>query len=206
MDWTLFPVFLVASLLVTLAPGPDNIYVLTRSAAEGRETGLAAAAGFGLGNLFHTFLAAVGISALIAASPVAFTIVKYAGAAYLAWIGYSILKDKSEIGDDTEFQPLSRWQVFRQSVIANMLNPKVAVFFLAFIPQYVNQEAGPVWLQFTVYGVFFALQAWLVFSVIALGSSGIGSLIRRKPSVQCYIKFVAGAVLIGLACKLVISK
>ncbi len=134
--------FLVASALLTIAPGPDIVYVLTRGVSQGRQAGLAAALGFATGCIFHTLAAALGVAALIRSSDLAFDAVRYAGAAYLVWIGIQALRHRASFtlaGSDGAKALLA---IYRQSVIGNVLNPKVTLFFLSFLPQFVNPQAG----------------------------------------------------------------
>ena len=126
--------FSATAVLLAFTPGPDILYVLTRGAAQGRRAGFAAAAGFSLGNLVHTFFAVVGLSALLASSATAFAVVKIAGAAYLVWIGIRLFRSPGGHASGGGLPDKALWTIFRQSVVANILNPKVAVFFLALFP------------------------------------------------------------------------
>lgn len=156
--------FLLTSIAVTVAPGPDNLQVLARGMAQGRRAGLVAALGFSVGCLFHTVIAAVGLAAVLRSSPLAFQLIKYAGAAYLIWIGIQALRAKGGLaqGGDVDAVPLAR--VFRQSVLGNIMNPKVTLFFLVFLPQFVRADAAHPGLQFLLLGVVFMLQTAVVFS------------------------------------------
>jgi threonine/homoserine/homoserine lactone efflux protein len=200
--------FLGAAVLVTLAPGPDILYVLARGVAEGRRVALAAAAGFASGVFVHTLLAVVGLSALIAASPTTFRAVKFAGAAYLIYVGVRMwleggptIEAKKASGGDAESMaatPGRAQRVFRQSILANVLNPKVTVFFLSFLPQFVDASRGAVTWQFATLGLVFAVQAWACFSVVALAAGGIGDRLRKNPRVGVWLMRIAGGVLIAL--------
>ena len=132
-----FLLFLATSIAITMAPGPDNLQVLARGMSQGRAAGLVAALGFAAGITFHTTLATLGIAALLRSSPIAFQAIKYAGAAYLIWIGIKALRSQGlATAHERPAQPL--WSVFRQSVFGNMLNPKVTLFFLVFLPQFIE--------------------------------------------------------------------
>ena len=158
--------FVVASVLLALAPGPDIIYVLTRGISQGRKAGIAAALGFASGCIFHTVLAAVGVAALIRSSELAFDLVRYAGAAYLVWIGIQALRHRSDFSIEAASEARALAAIYRQSVIGNMLNPKVTLFFLAFLPQFVNAEQGGVGLQMAILGAVFMT---LVPEVLKIG-------------------------------------
>jgi threonine/homoserine/homoserine lactone efflux protein len=200
--------FVGAAVLITLAPGPDILYVLARGMAEGRRVALAAAAGFASGVLVHTLLAVAGLSALIAASPTAFRAVKYVGAAYLIYVGLRMwlegrvtVEAKTAREEESELMreaPGRAGRVFRQSALANVLNPKVAVFFLSFLPQFVDASRGGAAWQFVTLGLVFAVQAWACFSAVALAAASIGDRLRKNPRVGVWLMRFAGAVLVAL--------
>jgi len=190
--------FIAASALLAIAPGPDVIYVLTRGIAQGTKAGLAAASGFASGCIFHTVLAAVGIAALIRSSPVAFDAVRYAGAAYLVWIGIQALRHRSSFSIDAQGEPRALATIYRQSVVGNMLNPKVTLFFLAFLPQFVNAAAGHVGWQMALLGAVFMLVTIVVFGAVAIFSGWIGEWVRRKPAIGSRLNVFAGFTFIAL--------
>jgi threonine/homoserine/homoserine lactone efflux protein len=190
--------FLVASTLLAIAPGPDVIYVLTRGIAQGRKAGLAAALGFASGCIFHTVLAAVGVAALIRSSEIAFDLVRYAGAAYLVWIGIQALRHRSAFSIDGASDARALAAIYKQSVIGNMLNPKVTLFFLAFLPQFVNSEAGNVGLQMALLGVIFMAVTVVVFGAVAIFAAMIGDWVRRKPAIGERLNVFAGLTFIAL--------
>jgi len=190
--------FIVASALLTIAPGPDIIYVLTRGIAQGVKAGLAAALGFATGCIFHTLLAAVGIAALIRSSDVAFNVVRYAGAAYLVWIGIQALRYRSAFSIEGAKDARALATIYKQSVIGNVLNPKVTLFFLAFLPQFVNMQAGHVGWQMALLGAIFMVQTVLIFGAVALFSGWIGDWVRRKPVIGERLNVFAGITFIGL--------
>ncbi|WP_298268238.1 LysE family translocator [Geobacter sp.] len=191
-------VFLVSVVLVTVAPGPDIIYVLTRGVSQGKRAGLAAAAGFSTGCIFHTALAAVGISALIRSSETAFTVIRLAGGAYLIYLGIGALRSRgvSLVGESTEVPPL--WSIYRQSIVANILNPKVTLFFLAFLPQFVVPSAGSIGLQLMGLGLIFMTVTILIFGTVALFAGFIGDRLLRTPAVAGRIRALAGLTFIAL--------
>ncbi len=190
--------FLVASALLTIAPGPDIIYVLTRGISQGPKAGVAAALGFASGCIFHTVLAAVGIAAIIRSSDIAFDVVRYAGAAYLVWIGIQALRHRSSFSIEGASDKRALATIYRQSVIGNMLNPKVTLFFLAFLPQFVNTQAGHIGWQMALLGVIFMIQTVVIFGAVALFSGWLGAWIRRKPAIGERLNVFAGVTFIAL--------
>jgi threonine/homoserine/homoserine lactone efflux protein len=190
--------FLVASAVLTIAPGPDIIYVLTRGIAQGTRAGIAAALGFASGCIFHTVLAAVGIAALIRSSPVAFDVVRYAGAAYLVYIGVQALRHRSSFSIEGARDERTLATIYRQSVVGNMLNPKVTLFFLAFLPQFVDARAGHVGWQMALLGVIFMLQTIVIFGAVAVFSGWIGDWVRAKPAIGERLNVFAGVTFIAL--------
>ena len=190
--------FIAASALLAIAPGPDVIYVLTRGIAQGRRAGLAAALGFASGCLFHTALAALGVAALIRSSPIAFDLVRYAGAAYLVWIGIQALRHRSAFSVEAASDTRALATIFKQSVVGNMLNPKVTLFFLAFLPQFVNARAGNVALQMALLGVVFMVVTIVVFGAVAIFAAMIGDWVRRKPAIGERLNVFAGLTFIAL--------
>jgi threonine/homoserine/homoserine lactone efflux protein len=190
--------FIAASTLLALAPGPDIIYVLTRAVSQGRKAGIAAALGFATGCIFHTVLAAVGVAALIRSSELAFDIVRYAGAAYLVWIGIQALRHRSSFSVEGASDARALATIYKQSVIGNILNPKVTLFFLAFLPQFVNAQAGNIGLQMTILGVLFMGVTIVVFGAVAIFAAMIGDWVRRKPAIGERLNVFAGITFIAL--------
>ena len=190
--------FVIASTLLALAPGPDIIYVLTRGLSQGRKAGIAAALGFASGCIFHTVLAAVGVAALIRSSELAFDIVRYAGAAYLVWIGIQALRHRSAFSIEGASDAKALATIYRQSVVGNMLNPKVTLFFLAFLPQFVDSEAGNVGLQMAILGIVFMVVTIVVFGAVAIFAAMIGDWVRRKRAIGERLNVFAGLTFIAL--------
>jgi threonine/homoserine/homoserine lactone efflux protein len=200
-----FLLFLAASVAITMAPGPDNLQVLARGISQGRAAGLVAALGFAAGISFHTTLAALGVAALLKSSTVAFEAVKLAGAAYLVWIGIKAIRTKGlSSAHERPSQPLA--VVFRQSVIGNLLNPKVTLFFIVFLPQFVNPHGGQsVMLQMFELGGVFMLQTVAVFSVFGVAAGMIGAYLKRRPKVGVWLDRLAGATFIGLGIRVALK-
>jgi threonine/homoserine/homoserine lactone efflux protein len=200
---TQLAMFAAASTVLIFTPGPDIIYVMTRGMAQGRKAALAAAAGFALGNFAHTFFAIVGLSALITSSATAFSCVKYAGAVYLIYLGIRMLKSRASAlvpqGREGELQCRV---IFRQSILANIMNPKVALFFLAFFPQFVDAGRGGVALQMLVLGCTFVVLTMAGFGLVALLSGEIGRWLNRRTGAGNLVGQLAGCVLIALGLRL----
>jgi threonine/homoserine/homoserine lactone efflux protein len=190
--------FLVAAAVLAIAPGPDIVYVLTRGVSQGRKAGLAAALGFATGCLFHTALAALGVAALIRSSELAFNAVRWAGAAYLVWIGIQALRHRASFSLAGGGDARALGVIYRQSVIGNALNPKVTLFFLSFLPQFVDAKAGHVGWQMALLGVLFMAVTVVVFGAVALFSGWIGERIRAHPAVGRRLNVFAGLTFIAL--------
>ncbi len=190
--------FLVASALLTIAPGPDIVYVLTRGIAQGRSAGFAAALGFAAGCIFHTLLAALGVAALIRSSELAFDVVRYVGAAYLVWIGIQALRHRASFALAGDGESKALRTIFKQSVVGNALNPKVTLFFLSFLPQFVNTGAGHVGWQMALLGAVFMVQTVVIFGAMAFFAGGIGAWVRRKPVIGQRLNVFAGVTFIAL--------
>lgn len=201
--------FIPTALLLAIAPGPDNLGVLALALSNGRRASLGFALGCAAGCLNHTVLAAVGVSALIAASPMAFSLLQWLGAAYLAWIGWKSLRaafsrpSETLPGDSAGQRFLPH---FRRGLIANAINPKVALFFLAFLPQFVRAEGWPAALQLAVLGTLFGLSAALTFCGVALGAGAIGNWLARRKSAYGVLQAATGVLFIGLALRLALSR
>jgi threonine/homoserine/homoserine lactone efflux protein len=198
--------FVIASLTVIVAPGPDNIYILTRGVAQGREVALASAWGMCSGLLFHTTFAALGLSVVVARSAAAFSVVKYAGAVYLIYLGVSALLGKEGFGTSAgEEHATQLRRFFLKGLTMNLLNPKVAVFFLAFLPQFANPGTSGTALRLMVLGLVFALLSVVVFSAIALFSGVLGDRLSRNPRYATALRLLTGCVLVGLGLRLALS-
>jgi threonine/homoserine/homoserine lactone efflux protein len=201
--------FVAASLAVIVAPGPDNIYVLTRGIAQGRKVALASAWGMCSGLLFHTTLAAVGLSAILARSAGALSLVKFIGAAYLVYLGIRALLSREEFSPSVEkIFTVKLRNFFLQGLTMNLLNPKVAVFFMAFLPQFVSPSvgtAGSVALRLVALGLVFALLSVVIFSAIALFSGVVGDRLSRNPRFATALQWSTAFVLVGLGVRLALS-
>jgi threonine/homoserine/homoserine lactone efflux protein len=201
-DPTSLALFFVASWILILTPGPDMLYVITRGIAQGRRAGVISALGVTMGILVHTLLAAFGLTVILQTSTLAFLIIKYVGAAYLIYLGVKALKDTGNLVIQTERPGLRMRALFWQGVISNVTNPKIALFFLAFLPQFVNRDAGYVALQMLVYGLLFATFGVVFLLVVGWSAGGIGRWLARKPRYVSTIRYLTGGALIGLGVRL----
>ncbi|WP_330230244.1 LysE family translocator [Nocardia sp. NBC_00508] len=189
--------FLLAAVTLVAIPGPNHLYITARSIAEGRRAGIASALGVETGTLLHVTAAAAGLSALIAASATAFGLLRYAGAAYLLYLAFRALRG----GNDRE-EPVmpssSLGRVYLDGVLVNVFNPKVVLFFLAFLPQFVDHHAGAVPLQIAVLGLVTALLGLGSDVVYALAAGSIGGWLRARPAFRRRQRYATGLVYLGL--------
>lgn len=197
--------FISASAALTLLPGPDIIFVLTQSISQGKKAGIATASGLCTGVLAHTTAAALGISALVYKSALAFEIVKYAGAAYLLYLAWHALKEREELISSAPVREADIPDLYRRGVFMNILNPKVALFFLAFLPQFVNINAGNIPAQMIFLGIVFMVQAWLIFSAISAFAGTVGEKIIQKPGIGKYINRGKAGIFAFIGIKLALS-
>lgn len=195
-------VFIVASAALGLTPGPDIVYVILRGAAQGPRAGLAAAAGLCTGIIGHTTLCVAGVSALLAASATAFMIVKFAGAAYLVYLGLRMWRDAkgADLADASGIQPLGA--IYRQTILMNLLNPKVALFFLAFLPQFAVPGAGPMALQLAVLGLVFMMVSFVVMAAAGIAGGQLRRLLADGSGATHIVTYAAGGILVALGLRL----
>ena len=197
--------FLGASMALTLAPGPDNLFVMTQGIARGRRPAIITALGMCSGISVHTTAAALGISALFYSSVLAFNVVKFAGAAYLLFLAWKTLKERSAIRlaavDNSGVAAL-----FKRGFAMNVLNPKVAMFFLAFLPQFVAPGSGSIPLQMLLMGFLFMVQAAVIFCLIGYFSGGIGSYLLARPRFAKWFDFLTAGVFASLGIRLALAE
>lgn len=198
--------FFGIAVLLALSPGPDNLFVLTQSVLWGRTAGLCVVLGLCTGVLGHTVAVSVGLAAVFAASSAAFMAVKLVGAAYLLYLAWGALRAGSASLQGERAPRQTGGQLYRRGVIMSLTNPKVTVFFLAFLPQFASPARGSIGLQMFMLGVLFMLAALLVFSAIAVFSGAVGERLQRSPAAQVWLNRLAGIVFIGLALKLLDSQ
>jgi len=193
--------FIAASAALTLLPGPDILFVITQSISQGKKAGIATASGLCTGILVHTTAAALGVSALVYKSALAFEIVKYAGAAYLLYLAWQALKESEELVSSAPIRETNNFALYKRGIFMNVLNPKVALFFLAFLPQFVNIGSGSVPMQ-----IIFMIQAWLIFSLISVFAGTVGERIIQKPGISRYIKWGKAGIYTCIGIKLALSQ
>lgn len=192
--------FLTASILLTLSPGPDIIYVLVRSMAYNAKQGIVTATGLVSGILIHTSLVAFGVSAIIRQSEYIFLLIKIFGAGYLLYLAWQVYKSNPEIAFSSEgIKNKSLWSLYRQGFIMNVLNPKVGIFFLAFFPGFLWDPEGNTIEQFYILGIVFMLQALLIFSMVALLADKISVYIKSHPKSGHFLKWMQIVIFILIA-------
>jgi len=188
--------YLLAALIVVIAPGPDNILAISRGLGQGRSAAAMSSLGAGLGIMVHTIAATVGVAVVLQTSPLAFWIVKAVGAAYLLWLGWRALGSRSLIAlSPADRQPLSR--VLATGILSNVLNPKPGLFVVAFIPQFVSVARGPVHVQMLVYGAIFAVLTTAVFTLFGCFSARLSGWLARKPRVATAANVGAGLTFVA---------
>jgi threonine/homoserine/homoserine lactone efflux protein len=199
--------FLSAALLITISPGPDNLMVLSVGMSRGRRQGMVFGLGCALGCLSHTLLAALGVGALIKASPLAFGGLKLLGGAYLIWLGIGALRSRGGARVQGAGLPdESLLKLFTKGLFANMINPKVVLFFLSFLPQFVVASRGDAGWQTAQLGLLFTAQGVLLFGLLGYFSGAVGAWINRTPSAAKWMDRVAGAIFVGLGLRLIIAR
>jgi threonine/homoserine/homoserine lactone efflux protein len=198
--------FLVAAVLITASPGPDNLLVLGIGISKGRKQGMVFGLGCALGCLSHTLLAVLGVSAVIAASHTAFTLLKICGGLYLVWLGFNALRSKGGAKvSEVKTVDQSLLNLFLKGVFANAINPKVVLFFLSFLPQFIVPANGNVSMQMMALGVTFTVQAAVLFGLLGYFSGSVGQWLNNKPRVGLMLDRVAGAIFVGLGLRLIVS-
>jgi threonine/homoserine/homoserine lactone efflux protein len=201
-----FELFIISSVIIILAPGPDFIYVTTRGISEGSKAGVISALGISSGLLVHTLFAAFGLSAIIQASRVAYLVIKYLGAAYLIYIGIKAIMFKNKLNNTQQLKLANNGNVFRQGLLTNVFNPKAIVTFMAFLPQFVDAHISHPIVQFVFLGIILAFMAVLWFGLVGYFAGFFGSIIKRNNSVQNAIKYISGSIMILLGLRLAIKR
>jgi len=200
-----FLAFALAGLALNIVPGADMTFVIASAARGGRRDGIIAALGIGGGALVHVLAAALGLSALLAASQTAFTLIKWVGAAYLLYIAVSLILSRGGVADENPRPRLSGWRLFRAAALVNILNPKVALFFLAFLPQFVDPAAAMPWLQILCLGLWFDFVGTLVNIVIALAAAGAAARLRNVTWIGRAARWLAASLMGALAIQLALA-
>lgn len=195
--WPLLSAFLVASLILAVTPGPGVLYVVTRSVAQGRRSGLASVAGVALGNLGNAIGASLGLAALFAVSSLAFTVIKYAGALYLVYLGIQAMRTPRSNGDIPAAVPGPLRQVFRDGFIVALFNPKTALFFAAFLPQFMSTDAAPI-VQSILLGSLFVAIAAVTDTAYAIMAGAVAPALGRAQGIRTLGRYLTGGAFIGL--------
>jgi len=198
--------FLTASTALAFVPGPDNIFVLTQSALHGRKAGLLVTLGLCTGLLFHTAAVSFGVAAIFQTSALAFNILKFVGAAYLVYLAWQAFKASNQTIENVKKSAISAKSLYFRGVIMNITNPKVAIFFLAFLPQFADASLGSITYQMITFGFFFIAATLIVFGSIAWFAGFIGHWLKNSNKAQAIMNKMAGVVFIALALRLAISE
>src|SRR2546430_1043388 len=202
-----FVLFLAAAILLNLTPGPDTLYILGRSIAQGREAGIASALGISLGSIFHTCAAALGLSAILATSAVAFGAIKLLGGVYLIFLGLKMFFERSgQLSLPSNFRRRTTAAAFRQGVLTNILNPKVALFFLAFLPQFIDPASGTKVLAFLILGFAFVTTGTIWCLILAWFASAFSERLRTNETIAQWLNRAAGALFVFMGLRLATAK
>ncbi|MBB3591855.1 threonine/homoserine/homoserine lactone efflux protein [Rhizobium sp. BK529] len=198
--------FLTAAVLLNLSPGPDMAFILGHTIKSGTRAGFSAVFGIWTGACMHVLLAAFGLSAILAASAIAFSAVKWIGAIYLVWLGIQALRSKGEGGFVRAAGETLGWRrIYRQGVLVSLLNPKVAIFFLAFLPQFVVEGAGPAWLQLAVHGGLIIVVAFFIEPPLILAGGRLANLFKRNVKIGLWLDRGLGALFVTLGVRLALT-
>lgn len=206
LDFNTIVLFISASVLLALAPGPDNIFVMTQSMTKGAKPGIFVTLGLCTGLIFHTSAVALGVAAIFQTSIIAFNALKLIGAGYLLYLAYMSFMSNSKSKVNASKEDISLFKLYKRGIIMNVTNPKVSIFFLAFLPQFTNPQSGSITLQVFFLGALFMLSALVVFSSIALLAGKLGNWFNRSKNAENILNKVAGTIFAGLAVKLALSE
>ncbi|WP_299848071.1 LysE family translocator [uncultured Roseovarius sp.] len=206
IDQTTLMTYTAIVLGFVFIPGPATLLTIARATSSGTRAGLATGAGIAAGDLIHTFMAVVGISAIIATSALLFSVIKFLGAGYLVYLGLRAIFQKSHPDPGAGHLAITPVKAFRQAILAEVLNPKTALFFLAFLPQFVHPENGMVLLQLSILGLVFVLMGLLSTVVFAFGAGGLGRFLRRNPTVLRWQGKVVGSIYCALGVRLALQE
>lgn len=193
--------FIAIVLVLFLTPGPAVLFIATRTVQSGRNSGIMAGLGVATGDMIHTVFAAVGLSAILMTSALAFNVVKFAGVAYLIYLGIRAILEKPSEPELPKISHASALSSYRQAILVEVLNPKTALFFLAFLPQFVNPEGGSSILQFIILGLIFVLLSAIYTTVLAISVPLLGGLVKRVSWMGRWSGKIVGAIYIGIGLK-----
>ena len=202
-----FLVFLLAGIALNLVPGQDTLYIIGRSIAQGRVAGIVSVMGIGSGCIIHITAASIGLYSVLALSPVTFTVICVAGGLYLIWLGIMTIIHRSDTPPAFRFgdTPEGKWQIYRQGLFTNLLNPKVALFFIAFLPQFIDPVSNLGSLSFLFLGSVFFLTGTIWCLVVAICASGFADMFRNKPKMQLGFDWFTCILFIGLGISVLLS-
>jgi RhtB (resistance to homoserine/threonine) family protein len=203
-----FETFLIAGLILNLTPGADTMYILGRSIAQGKKAGILSALGISTGAIFHIIFATLGLSIILAKSAMAFEIVKYFGAAYLIFLGLQAIfkkrDGKFELNNESEIANYNK--IYFSGILTNILNPKVALFFLAFLPQFIDPNYAQSSLSFLILGITFLITGTIWCLILALFASKLSDRIRKNYKIKIWLDKITGGIFIALGVKLALTK
>ncbi|WP_025217784.1 LysE family translocator [Mannheimia varigena] len=197
--------FLTACILLNLTPGSDTIYILTRTIAEGKKAGLMSSLGILVGILCHILAVSLGLAGIVAHSPTLFNFLKYAGAIYLCYLGAKMWQEPLVL-EKIILDKLPLWSIFRQGLITNLLNPKVLLFFLALLPQFVSHNLENTFIPFMLLGLTFLSTSIIWVSILVLAAAPVGDFLRHNQKVGSWLNKICGSIFIGLAIKIGLEK
>jgi threonine/homoserine/homoserine lactone efflux protein len=199
--------FIVSGLLLNITPGQDTLYIVGRSVSQGRRAGVLSVLGISTGCLGHTLAAAFGLSAMLAASSQAFMVVKFIGAAYLVYLGFQMVLSRASAPRQlTTGQPARGWMIYRQGILTNVFNPKVVLFFLAFLPQFIESGSSTKVVAFLILGLTFIFNGTIWCMLVVWFSSAFSQRLRERHSMESWLKRAAGALFVGLGLKIALEK
>ena len=198
-----FETFLLTGILLNITPGNDTIFILSKSIGQGKKAGIVSALGIGTGSFIHTVLAALGLSLIIAKSMLLFNIIKYAGAAYIIYIGLKMLLAKNQLNTDITHtnEKINYRTIYRDAIITNVLNPKVALFFIAFLPQFIEPAFNQTVWPFLILGITFITTGTIWCLLLAIFAAAIFGKLQQRKNVSDYIHKICGLALIALGIK-----
>jgi len=199
-------VFFMASTLLALSPGPDNLFVLAQAAQRGKMAGIAVTGGLCTGLMVHTAAVALGVAAVFQASAVAFSLLKLIGAAYLLYLAWQSFRAGADTCGGPQAAKLGFSRLYGRGIVMNITNPKVSLFFLAFLPQFTDPASGPLLPQILLLGLLFILSTILIFGAISILAGGFGARFRKSPRAQIILNRLAAFVFVGLAVKLAMAR
>lgn len=206
MEITTMFTFLSAAIILTLMPGPDILFVIAQSIAQHKRAGIMTALGLCTGLIVHISAAALGVSAIVYQSATAFTVVKFAGATYLLYLAWQSFRTRNETYLLQKQKPLASWTLYKKGIIMNILNPKVSLFFLALLPQFINETSGNVSLQMITLGILFIIQALLVFTLVSFLAEKIGDILAKHTALSNKLNVIQGVLFTLIAMQIAFSK